>query len=528
MIKKRSSGILAHITSLPSPFGIGDIGPSSYAFIDFLVDCGQSYWQFLPTGPTNGLFDNSPYMSTSAFAGSPLLISPELLFQAGLISRSDLDGIPAFSPYSAEFVEVRRYKDKLLHQAYLRFQPDICPEYATFIATTAWLDEYAIFMTLKDLYHNSGWFAWPHEFATHRQRSLQTLITTQLEKINYFRFEQFEFFRQWRLLRQYATQQGIALIGDLPIYVSYDSVDVWAHQAIFSLDRATLRPTKVSGVPPDYFSKTGQRWGNPLYEWHNRDENVQNLLLNWWSARFSNLFHLVDMTRIDHFRGFESFWAIPEDNETAIEGEWLKGPGAVFFKKVAEKLGELPIVAEDLGIITPEVEALRDELGFPGMKVLQFAFDGNKDNSFLPCNFQSPHCIVYTGTHDNDTTVGWYLSDRLDDNLRATIKKMANRSLHDANAIHNDLMYLAQSSIAMLCIFPLQDILGFGNDCKMNHPGVAEGNWRWRCAQEFLTPEIAEKMKANTNLFGRGRNCKAPGTRNEDLFCHKYQNGKNK
>ncbi len=355
-----------------------------------------------------------------------------------------------------------------------------------------------------------GWFDWPQEFATRRSPSLQTLLQKHDERINYFRFEQFEFFRQWQLLRQYAAKQEIYLIGDLPIYVSYDSVDVWAHQEIFSLDRNTLRPTKVSGVPPDYFSETGQRWGNPLYEWQNSDAGVQDQLLNWWLARLSNLFDMVDITRIDHFRGFESYWAIPEGNETAIEGEWLKGPGADFFNKVVEKLGALNIVAEDLGIITPEVEILRDELGFPGMKVLQFAFDGNKDNSFLPCNFQSPHCVVYTGTHDNDTTVGWYLSDKIDDNIRVMVKNMANRSLHDQSGIHNDLMYLAQSSIAILCILPLQDVLGFGNDCKMNSPGVAQGNWRWRCAQEFLTQEVTERMKATTSLFGRGRDSNIP------------------
>ncbi|MBU1566413.1 MAG: 4-alpha-glucanotransferase [Proteobacteria bacterium] len=505
MIKKRSSGMLAHITSLPSPFGIGDIGPSSYAFIDFLVDCEQSYWQFLPTGPTNGVFDNSPYMSTSAFAGTPLLISPELLLQDGLISQSDLNNKPVFSQYSTEYGEVLRYKDTLLHKAFKQFEPDTCSEYATFVETATWLDEYATFMTLKELCGDTGWFDWPEEFATRKPESLQSILTKHIEKINYFRFEQFEFFRQWRLLRQYASKQHISLIGDLPIYVSYDSVDVWAHQSIFSLDRTTLRPMKVSGVPPDYFSKTGQRWGNPLYDWHNCDASVQNELLNWWSARLSNLFDLVDMTRIDHFRGFVSYWAIPEENDTAIEGEWEKGPGADFFEKIYKKLGKLNIVAEDLGIITPEVEELRDKLGFPGMKVLQFAFDGNRDNSFLPCNYQSPQCIVYTGTHDNDTTVGWYLSEKMDDNNRSLIKKMANRSLHDQNNIHHDLIYLAQSSIAMLCIFPLQDVLGFGSDCKMNSPGVPEGNWRWRCAKEFLTPDVANYMKNSTSIFGRGR-----------------------
>lgn len=510
MIKKRSSGILAHITSLPSPFGIGDIGPSSYEFIDFLVACGQSYWQFLPIGPTNGIFDNSPYMSTSAFAGSSLLISPELLFREGLIGHSDLGGRPDFSPYFTNFNATLDYKNTLLHQAFRNFRPDTCPDYAAFLENTAWLDEYAIFMTLKELYDDRGWFDWPAELAKREWPALQSILRTHSEKINYFRFEQFEFFRQWRLLRRYAAKQDISLIGDLPIYVGFDSVDVWAHQTIFSLDRATLRPTKVSGVPPDYFSKTGQRWGNPLYEWHNPDEGVQKELLNWWSARLEHLFANVDITRIDHFRGFESFWAIPEEHETATEGEWLKGPGADFFKKMTEKLGMLNIIAEDLGIITPAVEALRDELGFPGMKVLQFAFDGNTDNSFLPFNFHTPQCIVYTGTHDNNTTVGWYLSDKIDDTTRTTIKKMVNRSLHDEKSIHHDLIYLAQSSIAMLCIFPLQDVLGFGSDCKMNSPGVPEGNWRWRCSKEFLTHEVAEQMKAGTNLFARARALKTP------------------
>lgn len=506
MKKQRSSGILAHITSLPSAFGIGDIGPSSYAFIDYLVDCGQSYWQFLPTGPTSAIFDNSPYMSTSAFAGSSLLISPELLFQEGLISQSDLDRVPSFSPYTTEFGKVREYKDTLLRQAFQNFSPLKTPEYASFLQSSTWLDEYAIFMALKEIFHNTGWFEWPTDIASPKKKSIESIIDQHIETINYYRFQQFEFFRQWQLLRRYASQKQISLIGDLPIYVSYDSADVWAHQAIFSLNRKTLRPINVSGVPPDYFSKTGQRWGNPLYNWHARDIKVQEELLDWWTARFSTLFDLVDLTRIDHFRGFESYWAIPEENDTAIDGKWLKGPGADFFKKIAKKLGPLNIVAEDLGIITPEVEALRVELGYPGMKVLQFAFDGNPDNSFLPYNFQSPECVVYTGTHDNDTTVGWYLSNAIPDGLRETVKRIANRSLHDQNGIHHDLIFLAHSSIAMLSILPLQDVLGFGNDCKMNSPGVPKGNWRWRCAKEFLTSEIAEELKRTTNLFGRGRN----------------------
>lgn len=504
MINRRSSGILAHITSLPSTYGIGDIGTSSYQFIDFLADSDQSYWQFLPTGPTNSPFDYSPYMSSSAFAGSYLLLSPELLFQEGLISQASLQNHPYFSPYTTDFKEVELYKKRLLEEAFSRFHSDRFSEYTDFLKTNFWLDDYALFMTAKEIYGDSGWFSWPRDLATRSDTALHKFFLSHTERINYYRFEQFEFFRQWQLLRNYANQKGVNLFGDLPIYVSYDSVDVWANQEIFTLNRKTFRPTYVAGVPPDYFSETGQRWGNPLYDWQSNNKNIQEKLIEWWSDRLAHLFTLVDVARIDHFRGFESYWSVPEECETAIDGEWLKGPGKNFFSQIADKLGPLNIIAEDLGIITPEVETLRDELGFPGMKVLQFAFDGNPDNSFLPHNFKSPLCIVYTGTHDNDTTVGWFLSDRLDDKQRENIRLIANRDPHDLRGIHHDLIFLAQSSISMLCIFPLQDILGFGGDCKMNSPGIAVGNWRWRCGGEFLTPEVAQQLKISTRRFNRG------------------------
>ncbi len=504
MINKRSSGILAHITSLPSPYGIGDIGRSSYRFIDFLSDGDQSYWQFLPIGPTNRPFDYSPYMSSSAFAGSFLLLSPDLLFEADLISEPSLKVHPEFSPYHTEYTNVAEYKINLLREAFSRFRPEKFPEYADFIKKNSWLDDYAIFMVAKEIYHEAGWFDWPRELSTRSAAALRAFFDQHTEEINYFRFEQFEFFRQWQLLRSYAGSKGIQLFGDLPIYVSYDSVDVWANQQIFTLDPEALRPTHVAGVPPDYFSETGQRWGNPLYDWQSKDENIQKNLIQWWAERLAHLFTQVDMARIDHFRGFESYWSIPEVNKTAVNGVWLKGPGKSFFTSIFNKLGPLNIVAEDLGIITPEVEMLRAELGFPGMKVLQFAFDGNPDNSFLPYNFTSPNFIVYTGTHDNDTTVGWYMSDKLDENQRQNVRLLANRDPGDHRGIHHDLIFLAQSSICILSIFPLQDILGFGGDCKMNSPGVAEGNWRWRCGEEFLTREIADQLKMSTRRFNRG------------------------
>ncbi|MGB3212612.1 MAG: 4-alpha-glucanotransferase [Desulforhopalus sp.] len=504
MIPRRSSGILAHISSLPSAYGIGDIGNASYRFIDFLVACDQSYWQFLPTGPTSASFDYSPYMSNSAFAGSYLLLSPELLLEKHLVSEPDILNHPSFSPYSTEYASVEKYKKQLLEEAYSGFNPSGYLDYEDFLEKTFWLDDYAVFMTAREIYGDVAWVSWPRELATRVDSSVHEFTQRNIDRINYYRFEQFEFFRQWQLLRKYAKEKEVSLFGDLPIYVGFDSVDVWANQEIFALDRKTLHPTHVSGVPPDYFSKTGQRWGNPLYDWHSEDADVQEKLLRWWSNRLAHLFTQVDMVRIDHFRGFESYWSIPIEQTTAIDGEWIKGPGKNFFRKITDRLGLLNIVAEDLGIITSAVETLRDELGFPGMKVLQFAFDGNSDNTFLPHNFTTPNCIVYTGTHDNDTTVGWFLSERLDDIQRQDIKRIANRDPHDLRGIHHDLIYMAQSSISILCILPLQDVLGFGSDCKMNSPGVASGNWRWRCADEFLTPETAQQLRASTQLFNRG------------------------
>ena len=517
---QRASGILAHITSLPCPYGIGDIGPASYSFLDYIKACGQSYWQILPTGPTNHLFDNSPYMSTSAFAGSPLLISPELLFQEHLITESSLQNHPEFSRYHTDYIAVARYKTRILEEAYSNFNGFAGQDFLDFALENPWLDDYALFMTLKEALGNVGWFDWPTDLASRNPAALAVQRQKNSLRFDYFRFEQYQFSRQWRLLRTTAEQAGIRLFGDIPIYVGLDSVDVWTHQSIFTLDPQTLQPTHVSGVPPDYFSTTGQRWGNPLYRWESPDPVIQENLLEWWLSRISAIFNKVDAARIDHFRGFESYWSIPAENETAVEGQWLPGPGKAFFDKVIARLGNLEIVAEDLGIITPEVGKLRDDVGFPGMKVLQFAFDGNPDNSFLPCNFETPLCVVYTGTHDNDTTVGWFLSEQIDDNLRQRAKRQANRWLHDGSRIHEDLIYLALASIGRLTIFPLQDILGFGSDCRMNTPGVPTGNWSWRCAPEFLSPEVSEYMQEATLRFCRGRQKQAQTMKiqvNEDL-----------
>lgn len=505
MIPARSSGILAHITSLPSRYGIGDIGHSSYEFLDFLVAGEQTFWQFLPTNPTCSHFDYSPYMSNSAFAGNPLLISPDLLLEEGYLKQFNLDYVPEFSPYTTEFTRVVECKNALLGKAYHSYQAEVPSDVELFLEDNPWLEDYCLFMIAKELFGDLGWFDWPTEIARRDQNALEELKFKHQNRFDYYVFEQYVFSRQWSKLHEKCKDKRIFLFGDLPIYVGYDSVDVWANQHIFELDSTTLKPTHVSGVPPDYFSETGQRWGNPLYRWQSKSDEIKKDLFQWWAGRLEHLFTQVDFARIDHFRGFESYWSIPEDCDTAIDGKWLKGPGIDFFNKLHSLFGPMNIIAEDLGIITKEVVALRDALEFPGMKVLQFAFDGDPLNTFLPHNLTTTECIIYTGTHDNDTTMGWFLSEKITDEQRLRVKKAANRDLHDSSPIHHDLMYLAQASISKLCIFPLQDVLGFGNDCKMNSPGEATGNWRWRCAKEFLTPEIEDYLARTTTRFGRNR-----------------------
>lgn len=518
-IPKRASGLLVHITSLPSRYGIGDIGSSSYDFIDYLVKAGQSYWQFLPVVPTSSAFDNSPYMSSSAFAGSPLLLSPDLLYQEGLINQADIESFPAFSDHCTKYDRVAAHKMLLLEKAYMNFDAE-SNLFREFINESPWVMDYALFMTIKERNQGKSWIQWPEKLARRDTAALNEFKKTQKKQIYAYLFEQYEFFRQWKLLRTYANNAGIKLFGDIPIYVGLDSADVWANQDIFNLDSKSLEPTHVSGVPPDYFSETGQRWGNPLYQWHSDDPLVQKNLLSWWAQRFKCVFDLVDLARIDHFRGFESYWSIPQEEETAINGKWLPGPGKEFFAAIFDILGPLDIVAEDLGIITEDVNKLKKELGFPGMKVLQFAFDHNEKNSFLPWNFTTPHSVIYTGTHDNDTTLGWFLSDKVSEEIRQRIKHSANAHLGDQRPIHHDLIYLALSSSSILSIFPIQDLFGFGNDCRMNVPGTSEGNWSWRCPATSFTEQSAAWLKEKTELFGRGRtspetiDVKPPPTKN--------------
>ena len=499
----RASGVLAHISSLPGPYGIGDIGSASFGFIDFLHQAGQKYWQILPTVPTSLFFDSSPYMSSSAFAGSPLLICPDSLVDSGLLRRSDIDTKVTYSSYLTDYHQVDRFKRQLLEYSFKKFSPAQDGHYQQFVNRTPWLRDYALFMCLKEVHDSKPWTDWPDDLARRNPSALARLEKRYSARIDYYQFEQYLFFSQWSALKKHAAERGVQIIGDIPIYVALDSSDVWAHQEIFEIDQESLAPQRVSGVPPDYFSETGQLWGNPLYRWNSRDSVVEDALVDWWTQRFKAIFDMVDVARVDHFRGFQTYWAVPAEEKTALNGSWIKGPGASFFEKIYRHLGELKIIAEDLGEISEEVIMLRDRLGFPGMKVLQFAFDGNKDNPFLPHNYTTPNCVVYTGTHDNDTTLGWFLSNHVNDHQRKEIKRFANRAMHDTSPIHRDLIYLALSSTASLAVIPLQDLMGFGSDCRMNTPGVANGNWQWRCHEKHLTDEAADYLRRLCQRFGR-------------------------
>jgi 4-alpha-glucanotransferase len=493
----RASGILLHPTCFPSKFGIGDLGKEAYRFIDFLQESGQRYWQVLPLGPTG--YGNSPYMSYSAMAGNPMLISPEKLRDEGLLQEEDFANLPLFPVEKVDYQQVIASKIPLLKKSCANFKAHATPEqeraFADFCQTKAyWLDDYALFMALKDAQESPNWYTWEPEIARRKPEAMDAARLLLGSAIFYHKFTQYEFFRQWSELKQYANERGIYIIGDIPIYVAHDSADVWAHPEIFCLDEQTGEAKLMAGVPPDYFSSTGQLWGNPVYDW----ETLQKQDFNWWVQRFEAMLDYVDIIRIDHFRGFEAFWAVPKGEKTAINGKWIKAPGEQLFETIKRKLGKLPVLAEDLGTITPEVEALRDKFEFPGMKVLQFAFGSDANNPYLPFNYQR-NAVVYTGTHDNDTTVGWFhqASDWEKQNLLLYLGSFS------PDGIHWDFIRLALSSIANLAIIPLQDLLGLGTEARMNFPSKAEGNWEWRYKAQALSEELAKKLKTLTTLYGR-------------------------
>lgn len=490
------------VFSLPGPHGIGDIGLPARNFLNFLKQSGQSCWQILPLGPTNPLFGNSPYMSSSAFACSPLLISLDALISEGLIRQDEIND-HTFSEYSVDYQKVAPYKQHLINRAWERFraQPSHRLRLDAFIAQHPWCHTYGLFQALKKQFHDAPWFSWPAPLRHRDSKALADAVDSHQAQIDYLIFEQYLFMSQWQQLRDHAKSLGIALIGDLPIYLALDSADVWENPHLFQLDQQGT-PTRVAGVPPDYFSPTGQRWGNPLYRWDADDPLVVAALWAWWERRLAHNLSLTNTIRIDHFRGFESYWAIKADEETALNGSWQPGPGEAFFHAMEQRIGGLSIIAEDLGIITPEVEQLRKNLGYPGMKILLFAFDGNPKNSYLPYNIEQ-NSVVYTGTHDNDTAVGWYLNPEIPHSSKQQAKRFANRFDTDAGSFHRDLVSLAMGSPANLAILPMQDVLGFGNDCRMNVPGSLANNWQWRCAQRFINEEIASWLFDTTNFFGR-------------------------
>lgn len=492
----RSSGILLHPTSFPSRFGIGDLGPEAYRFINFMAATGQRYWQILPLGPTG--YGDSPYQCFSANAGNPLLISPERLRDIGLLSDDDLNAMPEL-PLQVDYGWVIHVKMPLLRKACENFQsrpdPKLQQAFEEFCqAKAAWLDDYALFRAVKDAHGGVSWHEWDGAIAQRKPSALEEWHRKLASEIFFHKFLQFEFFRQWGEVKSYANQSGIEIMGDLPIYVAHDSAEVWAHPELFSLDEETNLPALMAGVPPDYFSVTGQLWGNPLYNW----KRMRTDGFDWWIQRFRGLFERVDLVRIDHFRGFEAYWAVPLGEETAVNGKWMLAPGQELFNRLKHELGTLPIVAEDLGFITPEVEALRDEFGFPGMKILQFAFDSAPDNPYLTFNFDR-NSVVYTGTHDNDTTVGWFTRRSYEDNER--IRRYVGYFSPDG--IHWDLMRMAFGSVANQAITPLQDILGLGSDCRMNEPGRPMGNWTWRYHWDSLNDEVGGRLREMTEWFGR-------------------------
>jgi len=489
---QRAAGLLLHPTSLPGPYGIGTLGSEAFGWIDRLASADIRFWQILPLGPTG--FGHSPYQCYSAFAGNGLLIDPRLLKNEGLLTEEELAGEEDFADNKVAFESVIAHRDTLLRSAYARFTPDAA--YSSFCEThVAWLNDYALFMALLAYFNHRTWNDWPENIRLREPETLHYYAALLQKETGYHRFIQYHFFTQWAALRAYANGKGVKIIGDLPIYVAMNSADVWADPAFFQLDD-TLQPTAVAGVPPDYFSETGQRWGNPLFAW----EAMEKTGFSWWVQRLRATLALFDWVRIDHFRGFEAYWSVPADEETAIHGEWVEGPGAKLFEAFRSALGnDLPIIAEDLGIITPAVEKLRDDYGLPGMKILQFAFGGDASNPYLPHN-HIPNCVIYTGTHDNDTTNGWFYAAPPEEAERTHAMRYLNCPWE---AFHTSLNRTALASSARLAVLPLQDLLGLGSDARMNTPGTAEGNWAWRVTPSQLDEAPWELLRSQIGLYGR-------------------------
>jgi 4-alpha-glucanotransferase len=495
---KRSAGILLHPTSVPGNFGIGDLGYEAYHWLDYLQECGCRLWQVLPLGPTG--YGDSPYQCFSTFAGNPYLISPQLLLEDELISEEQAYDHPPFPGDRVDYGQVIPWKLRLLRQAYHTFlqhpQPAIEQEFLTFCtAQQDWLDDFALFMALKVFFQGCAWPEWDEPLRKREPRAMQDFHCAHPELVQEIQFQQFLFFRQWQALHKYASEKGIQIIGDVPIFVAQDSCDVWSHPELFKL-HSSGKPRVVAGVPPDYFSPTGQRWGNPLYDWRAHQKSD----FEWWTKRLANSLTLYDYVRLDHFRGFIACWEVPAHSPTAVKGRWVKTPGRQLFQRLQRHLGkhaELPFIAEDLGIITEEVLALREEFSLPGMRVLQFAFgDANPRNPFLPHNF-APHSVVYTGTHDNDTSAGWFAS--------LNVQEQQFVEVYLPNIAHNparELMRMAWSSVAVFALAPLQDVLGLGSEARMNFPGTFGQNWTWRLSTPVSSLPV-EPLREMNYLYNR-------------------------
>jgi 4-alpha-glucanotransferase len=492
---KRSSGILLHPTSLPGPDGIGDLGPEAYRWIDFLADTGCHLWQILPLGPTG--YGDSPYQCFSAFAGNPNLISPALLLEDQLLTRKDLADRPEFPVNTIDFGAAIQWKAKLLDRAFEHYeaaaQNHLQAEYEQFRQEQAyWVEDFALFMAIKEAHGGVSWDNWTEGLRLRQPAALQEFVQNESEKIQKHLFRQFLFFRQWMALKAYAALKDIQIIGDIPIFVAYDSADAWSHPELFFI-AADSKPTLVAGVPPDYFSPTGQLWGNPLYKW----EEHRKTGYAWWIERMKATLSLVDIVRLDHFRGFAGYWEIPFGMPTAEIGRWKKGPGQDLIHAINAALGELPIIAEDLGVITPDVVELRDQFNLPGMKVFQFSFGSTPLDPFLP-HMYPENCVAYTGTHDNDTALGWYQS--APEKERDFARRYLARSGDD---ISWDMIRAVWSSVAIFSLAPMQDVLGLGNEARMNLPGRAAGNWNWRMHPDALSERFIERLKETNFLYAR-------------------------
>ena len=494
---ERSSGILFHPTSLPGKYGIGTLGKEAYAFIDFLKKSRQKLWQIFPLGPTG--YGESPYQSFSSFAGNPYLIDFDLLIEAHLLSEEDLRDV--FFGDNEEYIDygaIYNQKYPLLRKAYENFKSSDNHEMRENLEhfkreNASWLNDYSLYFSLKNHFNGLPWNEWAHDIKNREHGAMEHYKNELADDIEYHNFIQFLFFKQWGDVKRYANENGIKIIGDIPIFVAADSSDAWANPEIFLFDEER-KPVKVAGVPPDYFSATGQLWGNPLYNW----QKLKETNYSWWVERVRANLSTCDIIRIDHFRGFEAYWAVPYGDDTAINGQWEPGPGIDLFNAIKSQLGELPIIAEDLGLMTQGVIDLREATGFPGMKILGFAFDSGEENDYLPHTY-TKNCVVYTGTHDNDTLIGWFQKAKEED--RQFARDYLNSRSDDE--IHWDAIRGAWSSVANMAISPVQDFLGLGSEARINTPGVAAGNWQWRLRHGVLTDELAERIAKLTRVYSR-------------------------